>query len=32
METLVAEDAHENPALRELVSRASVRSNFYQGT
>ena len=32
MEALVAEDAHENPAMRELVSRASVRSNFYPGS
>lgn len=31
MEELVAEDAHENPALKALVSRASARSNFYQG-
>lgn len=32
METLVEENAHENPALRELVSRASARSNFYPGS
>lgn len=32
MEELVAENAHENPALRELVSRASARSNFYPGS
>ncbi len=32
MEELVAENAHQNPAMRELVSRASARSNFYPGT
>lgn len=32
MEALVAENGHENPALRELVSRASARSNFYPGS
>jgi hypothetical protein len=32
MEELVAENAQDNPALRELVSRASARSNFYPGS
>lgn len=31
MEALVAENGHENPAMRELVSRASARSNFFPG-
>lgn len=31
METLVQENAHENPAVRELVSRASTRANFLPG-
>ncbi|MCC6718889.1 MAG: hypothetical protein IT555_13480 [Acetobacteraceae bacterium] len=29
MEELVAEHAYENPAMQELVSRASARSNFF---
>jgi len=29
MEKLVAENAHENPAMRELVSRASAFGNFF---
>ena len=32
MEELVRENAHENPDLRELVSRASARGNFYPGS
>ena len=32
MEELVAENAHQNPAMRELVSRASARSNFFGGS
>ena len=32
MEELVREDAHENPAMQELVSRASARSNFFPGS
>ena len=32
MEELVAENAHENPDLRELVSRAAARSNFFPGS
>ena len=32
MEELVAENAHQNPAMQELVSRASARSNFFPGS
>jgi len=29
MDALVAKDGHENPALQELVSRASAAANFF---
>lgn len=32
MEELVRKDAHQNPAMQELVARASARGNFFPGS